>query len=196
MIAAAELPRKMTPEEYLEWEATQETKYEYIDGEIIAMTGGTVTHAQIYLNLYRALFSHLAERGCKVVVADVKVQDSKSKRYFYPDLVITCHPDDKKSNKFFEHPKVIVEVLSPSTAKYDQKQKLKFYRQLPSLQEYILIDSQGVFVEMYQRQTGKIWAYSDYDLDETFTIPSIEFDCSVEMLYEGAIFEDSTDKQE
>lgn len=194
MIAAAELPRKMTPEEYLAWEATQETKYEYVDGEIIAMTGGTITHARIYLNLYRALFPHLSQRGCEVFVSDAKVQDSKSKRYFYPDLVVTCSDDDKKNNKFIQYPKVIVEVLSPSTSYYDQGRKLKLYRQLPSLQEYILIDSQRISVEMYKRKTGKIWSYSYYDLDETLTIPSIEFDCSVEMLYEGAILEDSTDE--
>ncbi|AFY37912.1 protein of unknown function DUF820 [[Leptolyngbya] sp. PCC 7376] len=195
MIAAAKFPRQMTPEEYLEWEATQEMKYEYIDGEILAMTGGTVTHTRIYLNLYRSLFPHLSQRDCDVFVSDVKVQDSKSKRYFYPDLVVTCHPDDKNNNKFLEYPKVIVEVLSPSTYAYDQKRKLKLYRQFPSLQEYILIDSQRVSVEMYQRQTGKIWGYSDYDLDETFLIPSIEFKCSVEMLYEGAIFEEIEDQE-
>lgn len=194
MIAAAELPRKMTPEEYLEWEATQDHKYEYIEGEIIAMTGGTVTHARIYQNLYFSLRPHLSPQGCEVFVSDVKVQDLKNKRYFYPDLVVTCHPDDKQNNKFFSNPKVIVEVLSPSTSKYDQTRKLQLYRQLPSLQEYILIDSQRVFVQMYQRQTGKIWGYSDYVLDETFVIPSLDFECSVEMLYEGAIFEDlSTD---
>ncbi|OKH12351.1 Uma2 family endonuclease [[Limnothrix rosea] IAM M-220] len=194
MIAAAELPRKMTPEEYLEWEATQDIKYEYIDGEIIAMTGGTVTHARIYLNLYRALFPHLQTRGCETFVSDVKVQDSKTKRYFYPDLVVTCHPDDKKNNQFIQHPKVIVEVLSPSNARYDQGRKLKLYRQIQSLQEYILIDSQRVSVEMYQRQTGKMWGYSDYALDEMLVIPSIEFECPVMMLYEGAILEESEEE--
>lgn len=190
-MVAAEHPRKITPEEYLAWEATQEMKYEYIDGEIIAITGGTVTHAQIYLNLYRALFPHLTERGCLVFVSGVKVQDLKSKRYFYPDLVVTDHPDDKKNNKFFANPKVIVEVLSSSTSHYDQTRKLKYYRQLPSLQEYILIDSQQVSVEIYQRQTGKMWGYSCCDMmDEIFVIPSINFEYSVAMLYEGAMFED------
>lgn len=194
MIAATEFPPRMTPEEYLAWEATQEEKYEYIDGEIIAMTGGTITHTRLYLNLYRALFPHLAKRGCEAFVSDVKVQDVKNKRYFYPDLVVTCSEEDKTNNKFISHPTVIVEILSPSNSKYDKNQKLKLYRRLPSLQEYILIDSERVFVAMYQRQTEKMWAYTDYELEETFLIPSIEFECSVATIYENAILEEPDDE--
>ncbi|MBV5261124.1 Uma2 family endonuclease [Synechococcus moorigangaii CMS01] len=194
MIASPSLsPKKMTLEEYLAWEATQELRYEYVDGEIIAMTGGTITHTRIYLNLYRALFAHLEKRGCEAFVADVKVQDQKNQRYFYPDLVVTCHPDDRRNNQFIQHPTVIVEVLSPSTANYDQSRKLKLYRQISSLQEYVLIDSQHISVALYQRQSGRMWGYSDYGPDETFWLPSIEFECKVADLYENAILEPSDD---
>lgn len=191
MIAAAELPRKMTPEEYLEWEETQNIRYEYIDGEVYARTGSIVTHNRIALNLYSALFPHLKKRGCYASVSDVKVQDIESQRYFYPDLAITCNKSDQNNTKLIQHPTIIVEVLSPSNFSYDKDFKLKLYRQMPSLREYILIDSRKVSVEMYQRQTGKMWGYTDYNLDETLTIPSIEFDCPVELLYEDAIFEDT-----
>ena len=195
MIASPSLsPKKMTPEEYLAWEATQELRYEYIDGEIIAMTGGTITHTRIYLNLYRALFGHLEKRRCEAFVADVKVQDQKNQRYFYPDLIVTCHPDDRRNNQFIQHPTVIVEVLSPSTANYDQSRKLKLYRQIPSLQEYILIDSQQISIALYQRQSGRMWGYSDYGPDETFWLPSIEFECAVADLYENAIIETLNDE--
>lgn len=196
MIAAAQIFNKMTAEEYLLWEETQELRHEYIDGEIIAMTGGTLTHTRIYLNLYFALRPHLEKRGCEAFVADVKVQDQKNKRYFYPDLVVTCNADDQKNNQFIQHPTVIVEVLSPSNFGYDKNRKLKLYRQIPSLQEYILIDSQQVSVEMYQRQSEKMWGYSDYGVSETFLIPSIEFECSVARLYENAILDNSLDDQE
>ncbi|AFY36669.1 protein of unknown function DUF820 [[Leptolyngbya] sp. PCC 7376] len=190
MIAVADFPRKMTPEEYLAWEEQQEYRYEYIDGEIIAMTGGSLAHNDIALNLYSLLRPHLKKRGCRINVADVKVQGKANSRYFYPDLVISCHPEDKQAKKWIQYPSTIIEVLSPSTANYDKSRKLKLYRQIPSLQEYILIDSQKVSVEMYQRQTGKMWGYTDYGLDEILTIPSIEFECSVALLYEDAILED------
>nr|WP_264308954.1 Uma2 family endonuclease [[Leptolyngbya] sp. PCC 7376] len=180
----------MTPEEYLAWEEQQEYRYEYIDGEIIAMTGGSLAHNDIALNLYSLLRPHLKKRGCRINVADVKVQGKANSRYFYPDLVISCHPEDKQAKKWIQYPSTIIEVLSPSTANYDKSRKLKLYRQIPSLQEYILIDSQKVSVEMYQRQTGKMWGYTDYGLDEILTIPSIEFECSVALLYEDAILED------
>jgi len=125
MIAERKDYQKMTPEEYLEWEAQQEFRYEYIDGEILAMTGGSIPHTKIYLNFYRALYPHLSQRGCEAYVSDLKVQDSKNNRYFYADLVVTCNAEDLKSLDFIEHPKVIVEVLSPSTAKYDGDDKLK-----------------------------------------------------------------------
>lgn len=185
MIAGSKFPlQNMTAEEYLAWEEQQEDKYEYVDGEIIAMTGGTLPHNDIALNFYSLLRPHLKKRGCRVNVADAKVQGKANRRYFYPDLVISCHPEDQKAKKWIQFPTIIIEVLSPSTANYDKSQKLKWYRQIPSLQEYILVDSQRISVEMFQRQAGKMWGYSDYDADESFVIPSIEFKCDVALLYE------------
>ena len=82
--------QKMTPEEYLEWEAQQEFRHEYVEGKILAMTGASLPHIDITLSFYRALYSHLRQRGCRAYVSDAKVKDSKNNRYFYPDLVISC----------------------------------------------------------------------------------------------------------
>lgn len=189
MIANRENHQKMTAEEYLEWEAKQEFRHEYIDGEIIAMTGGSLPHNDIALNFYTALRPHLRQRGCRVNVSDAKVQANKNSRYFYPDLVVSCHPDDLKSREFIQHPKVIVEVLSPSTANYDRTKKLKYYRQVPSLQEYVLVDSEEIVVEVYRRGEGKMWLYYEYEAGEAIFLPSIEFECAIELLYEGVSFE-------
>ena len=195
MIANRETYQKMTPEEYLEWEAKQEFRHEYVDGEILAMTGGTLPHVKIYLNFYRALYPHLRQRGCEAYVSDAKVQASKNSRYFYPDLVVTCDPDDLKARDFIQNPKVIVEVLSPSTASYDRTKKLKYYRQIPSLQEYVLVDSEEIVVEVYRRGEGKMWLYYEYEAGETIALESIEFECAIDLLYEGVIFEpESQDK--
>lgn len=195
MIANREQDQKMTAAEYLEWEAKQELRHEYIDGEIVAMTGGSLPHNDIALNLYRALYPHLRERGCRVNVSDAKVQARKNSRYFYPDLVVSCDPDDLKSREFIQKPKVIVEVLSPGTANYDRTKKLKYYRQIPSLQEYVLVDSEEIVVEVYRRGEGKMWLYYEYEAGEAISLESIEFECAIELLYEGVSFEqESEDK--
>ena len=191
MIAEPQKPQNMTAEEYLEWEGKQEFRNEYVDGEILAMTGGSIPHNDIALNFYTALRPYLRQRGCRVNVSDVKVQASKKNRYFYPDLVVTSEPDDLKSRDFIEHPKVIVEVLSPSTASYDRGDKFKYYRQIPSLQEYVLIDSEAIAVEVYQRGEGKMWHYYEYANEEAIALKSIEFECPIELLYEGVSFDQS-----
>lgn len=133
MIASPQNLPKMTAAEYLEWEVKQELRYEYIDGEILAMTGGSIAYNDIALNFYSVLRPHLRERGCRVNVADVKVQIPTNNQYFYPDLVVTCHPEDLKARYFIQHPKMIVEVLSPNTESYDRTKKFKSYRQIPTL---------------------------------------------------------------
>ncbi|MBE9143061.1 Uma2 family endonuclease [Planktothrix mougeotii] len=189
MISEPQYPQKMTAEAYLEWEATQQLRHEYVDGEILAMTGGSIPHNDIALNLYTALRPHLRQRGCRVNVSDVKVQTHQNSRYFYPDLVITCDPEDLKSRKFIQNPKVIVEVLSPSTASYDCTKKLKYYRQISSLQEYMLIDSESISVEVYHRAEGKMWYYYGYENGDVIALKSIEFECPMELLYEGINFD-------
>lgn len=189
MIANPQDYQKMTAEEYLEWESQQEIRHEYVDGEILAMTGGTIPHNDIALNFYRALYPHLRQRGCRVNVSDVKVQSNQNSRYFYSDLVVTCDPEDLKSRDFVQHPKVIIEVLSPSTANYDRGDKFKYYRQMPSLQEYVLVDSESISVEVYHRGEGKMWLYYAYTNGDTIALESIEFECAIELLYEGIVFD-------
>ncbi len=189
MIANREDYQKMTAEEYLEWEAKQELRHEYIDGEIIAMTGGTLPHNSITLNFYTALRPHLRQRGCAGYVSDAKVQARKNSRYFYPDVVVTCDADDLKAKDFIQNPKVIVEVLSPGTANYDRTKKLKYYRQIPSLQEYVLVDSEEITVEVYRRGEGKMWLYYVYETGEAIALASIGFECAIDLLYEGVTFE-------
>lgn len=147
------------------------------------MTGRTLPHNDIALNFYSLLRPHLKKRGCRVNVSDVKVQGKANRRYFYPDLVVSCHPEDLKARKWIQYPKVIVEVLSPSTSNYDSKEKLKYYRQIPSLEEYILLDSEHIYVELYQRQTGEMWGYRDFGVDDTLVIPSLNFECAVADIY-------------
>jgi Uma2 family endonuclease len=189
MIASPQNIPIMTVQEYLAWEANQELRYEYIAGEVLAMPGGNILHNDIALNLYRALYPHLQQKGCRVNVADVKVQARANSQYFYPDLVITCHPDDLKARDLIQHPKVIVEVLSPSTESYDRTKKFKHYRQIPSLQDYVLVDSETISVEVYHRSEGKLWLYAQYEAGEAIALTSVEFECPIELIYAGIVFD-------
>lgn len=189
MIATPQPQPKMTVDEYLEWEARQEMRHEYVNGEIFAMTGGSIAHNDIALNLYRALYPHLRPRGYRINVVDVKLQLSSSSAYFYPDVIVSCDPQDLNSRKFIQHPKLIVEVLSPSTAASDRGEKFTYYRTIPTLQEYVLIESEKIAVERYCRGEGRMWLYYPYTVGDIITLDSIEFECPIELLYEGVVFE-------
>jgi Uma2 family endonuclease len=191
MVAQFSKMPSMTVEEYLKWEVKQELRYEYIDGKIVAMTGGTIPHNKITLNLFRILYPHLNARGCEAYVADVQVKDLRNQRYFYPDLVVTCHEADLNAHNFIEHPCVIVEVLSPSTAAYDRGEKFSYYRRLPSLQEYVLVDAEAQRVEIYRRGEGRMWTYLPYEANEIMTLASIEVECDLASVYEGVNWDES-----
>jgi len=140
----------LTPVEYLEWEEKQDIKYEYFHGEVFAMTGGTLPHNSIALNLASALKNHLRGKGCKVFIADAKVAISEKGPFFYPDVMVTCDERDKKAMKFALYPCLIAEVLSPGTEGYDRGEKFKNYRNLSSLKEYLLINADKMYVECFR----------------------------------------------
>lgn len=179
----------MSPQEYLEWERTQELRYEYIDGEVVAMTGGTKPHNRIALNLATGLDGFLAEKGCDVYIADVKVQISPSGPYHYPDVVVTCDPRDRESNELVEYPCLIVEVLSPSTEAIDRGKKFTRYRRLDTLKEYILIQSEEIGVECFRRNEQGLWVFYSYSTGETLTLESVGYSVFVDDLYRQVRFD-------
>ncbi len=190
MVAIPEQPQKMTIEEYLEWEPQQEIRYEYVNGEIFAMTGGTIPHNDIALNLYRNLYPHLRPRGCRVNVSDVKVQVSTQSPYYYPDVIVSCDAEDLNARKFIQKPKLIAEILSPGTTAKDRGEKFTYYLSMPSLQEYLLIDSEKISLELYSRGEGRMWLYYPYAAGDMVTLSSIDFEFPIELLYEGIFFEE------
>ncbi|MBF2005610.1 MAG: Uma2 family endonuclease [Chlorogloeopsis fritschii C42_A2020_084] len=188
MIANLQLQR-MTIEEYLEWEVLQDCRYEYVNGKVFAMTGGTIPHNDITLNIYRVLYPHLRPRGCRINVADVKLQVSPNSPYYYPDVIVSCDSRDLNARKFIQYPKLIIEVLSPGTEAKDRGEKFAYYRTISTLQDYILIDYEKIGVESYRRGEGRMWLYYPYTEGDIITIESIEFSCAIELLYENVNFE-------
>ncbi len=189
MVAISQQPPKMSIKEYLEWEPQQDMRYEYVNGEVFAMTGGTIPHNDIALNFYTALRPHLRSRGCRVNVSDVKVQVSSKSPYYYPDVVVSCDPQDLNARTFIQNPKIIAEVLSPGTIAKDRGEKFTNYLKIPTLQEYLLIDSEKISVERYSRGEGRMWLYYPYTDGDVITLSSIEFEFAIALLYEGIGFE-------
>jgi Uma2 family endonuclease len=184
----------MTPEEYLAFEKTSEIRHEYIDGELYAMAGASKFHNIISGNLYILLRDKLRESGCQTFIADVKVKLQEGRKFFYPDLLVSCDPNDDSDDFIVSNPRVIIEVLSPSTKSFDQTQKFLYYRTLSSLQEYLLIGTEHPFIQCYQRQTQDIWTVHFYEGIEVIAhIESLELDLPMSDIYEGVTFVKNSD---
>ncbi|WP_348946077.1 Uma2 family endonuclease [Chitinibacter sp. FCG-7] len=179
----AQTESKITAEQYLAHESLSEERHEYYDGLVYAMTGGTSAHNTLALNLHRALYPHLKGSSCRAYVNDMRLQVATANCYFYPDLVITCEPVQAKTTTL-ESAKVIAEVLSPSTSSYDLGKKFAIYRQLDSLQEYVLIDGESRYVQVYRRTDNGEWIFKGYTPEETLHLASIDFSVTLADLYD------------
>lgn len=205
MVAAIQL-LPMSPTEYLTWEVNQDTKHEYENGKIIAMTGGTIPHSQISANLAALLIPHLRGKGCKVTISDAKVVTNSGK-YYYPDLVITCDDRDRFARDFLQYPTIIIEVLSPTTEARDRGIKQQNYMLMETLQTYILITPDRPRIEIYQRHSDLVsdlaWEYLSIAIEETdfatndplIQIPSINLNFPLSLLYENIDFPNSSNGQ-
>jgi Uma2 family endonuclease len=191
MVAAYEyLPEKFTPEEYLLWEEKQQIKHEYLGGQVYAMTGGTVNHGQIAANFIALLWSHLrGSKKCRLLTSHVKIKVQDLREFIYPDVSVTCDDRDKTATKFISHPSLIVEVLSPSTEGYDRGGKFNLYRRSESLQDYILVNTNKIELDLYQKNDRGIWEIINYEAGSLIELKSINLTFPIEQIYEGIIFE-------
>lgn len=142
----------MTFEEYLEFEEQSRIRHEYIAGEIFAMTGVTKRHNRIAGNLYYACAGHLRGGPCDIYMSDVKVKIrvNRDTHAYYPDLMVVCGRDPQE-DRYVADPKLIVEVLSTSTAGVDRHEKRVAYREIPTLEEYVIVAQESVEVTIYRR---------------------------------------------
>ena len=158
----AAISQPLSPEEYLDCENRSPTKNEYVNGRVIAMAGTTDTHNDISLNLAFLLRNDLRGTPCRAYMADVKVRLDRPNCFYYPDLLVTCDPRDRETPTYKRFPKLIVEILSPSTETRDRGQKFHHYQTLDSLEEYVLISSQQQQAETFHRQSDGTWHYQNY----------------------------------
>jgi len=165
----------LSPEEYLALERTAETKSEYLDGTLVAMSGATRAHVIITVNVASSLHGQLRGQPCDVYTQDMCVRITEGGMYAYPDVVVVCgepqFADDQAD--VLLNPTLIIEVLSESTEGYDRGIKAARYRMRPSLQEYLLIAQDRASVERYARRGGE-WVLSDATgLDDVIELSAI-----------------------
>jgi Uma2 family endonuclease len=186
----------MSAEEYFAWEETQLERHEYWDGEVFAMTGGTRPHNRVSFNCSKVLDDLLAERDCEVYISDVKVQVEADRKYFYPDVVVTCDArddlrsvEDHRDARLVQYPCLIVEVLSPSTEAVDRGIKFMHYRQAHTLQTYLLVQPDAPRVEGFTRNEAGQWVLTDYGFEDEIELPALVCRIAVKDLYERVTFE-------
>ena len=184
MVAARELS-PMGPQDYFDWEAQQQLRYEYFDGQVVAMAGGTLTHGRIGLNLSTLLNAHVRGTGCITLNSDCKVGISENGPFTYPDVSVTCDEGDQTAEQFIQFPTLILEVLSASTEAYDRGGKFTLYRRLESLQEYVLVGSEVQSVEIFQRTSSDTWEFRAYVPGEIIRLNSLDLALTFEQIYDN-----------
>ena len=182
MIATQETLR-LTPQEYLEWEAGQELRYEYFAGEVFAMAGGSLAHADLALNFAAVLREHLRGR-CKVRNSAAKVGITADGSFTYPDVSVSCDERDRSATQFSSYPCLIVEILSPGTEAYDRGGKLQLYRGLESLREYVLVGSESMTVEVFRLNAVGVWEFFPYGSGDEVGLNSVDLRLAIERIYD------------
>ncbi|MEG4869158.1 Uma2 family endonuclease [Microcoleus sp. F10-B4] len=185
MVALPDRP-SMSAEEYLAWEPTQEERYEYWDGEVVAISGQTRNHNRITINFFKLLDDSL-NLPYEIYIIDVKIQVQPGKKYFYPDVVVTCDEHDNDP-QLVQFPSLIIEVLSPSTEAADRGIKFAQYRQFSTLREYVLVQAEQPGVEMFRRDRQGQWVLSEYGLGDSLQLESVNLEIAIDNLYRQVQF--------
>ena len=189
-----------TSEDYLKFEREADSRHEFLDGEIYAMAGESLSHSRVCVNLAREAGNALKGKPCEALSPNMKVRTSTASLFSYPDLTIVCGEplfhDTKKD--VLVNPKVIFEVLSPSTAEYDRTTKFQKYRMgNETLTDYILVSQDKSFVEHFQRQSDNNWNYKSYsELENVLQIETVECELSLHEIYDRVELENQSELED
>lgn len=184
---------RYTVSEYLQYEQEALERHEYRNGEIIAMAGGTYNHSLIVANTIRELGIALKGKPCRVLDSNLRIRSRRVPLFTYPDISVVCgepqfDPDDR-SGQTIINPRVLIEVLSPSTEAYDRGAKFNFYRQLEPLEEYVLISQDAPRIETFYRQPEGTWLFAAVgELESRVRLRSLGLELLLQEIYSGVTF--------
>jgi Uma2 family endonuclease len=189
MVAARDNFKRFTPEEYFDWEEEQLERHELIDGQVYAMSGGTINHSEIASKFNRLLGNHLDDSDCRVLNSDARISILETIDYSYPDVSVTCDDRDKSGTQYITYPCLIVEVLSDSTEAYDRSEKFYRYRRNLILQEYVLVSTKLISIDLYRKNATGEWIFTQYRTGDIVELRSINLNFPIEQVYRGIKFE-------
>ena len=185
---------RLTPEEYLTRERLAESKSEYVDGVVYAMAGGSPRHAVIQGNISSLVWISVRHGHCQMFSSDMKIWAQAANSYFYPDVSVVCGTprySDGVHQDAVENPKLTLEVLSPSTERFDRTRKFMMYRSIPSLEQYVLVAQDEPRVEVFTRDPRGFWVFTDYaDLEAIADFSAIVVQVPLAAIYERIEFEE------
>jgi Uma2 family endonuclease len=188
-MSAAEKIQKnyISVEEYFEMEKHSEIRHEYYDGDVFAMAETSLNHNEIIQNIAGILRPIFRPKGCKVLLESVKLEAIKHFYYPYPDLMLTCDADDMEAEYIIKKPSLIIEVLSKSSVLNDRVAKLRRYKNIPSLQYYLIVSQYEFLVEVYSRvDDSTSWLYDVYEgQNDIINFPKFDLNLSLSDIYEG-----------
>jgi Uma2 family endonuclease len=192
MIAVPSHSPKLTPIEYFAWEEQQICRHEYINGEVYAMSGGTQNHSRINLKVAALLDSHLSNGNCRVFNSDCRINLVGTNDYTYPDASVSCDRRDNTSVQYITYPCLVVEVLSDSTEAHDRGNKFFRYRQNPQLQDYVLVSSKEIAIDLYRKSENGRWEIINYRSGDVVELQSVNLSFPIEQAYRGIDFSEVT----
>ena len=181
------LPRpapRFDRQDFFAWEPEQPVKHEYVAGEVFAQAGARQNHVVVALNIAGALRQRLRGTPCRAYISDMQLEVAQADAVFYPDVMVSCHPEDLAAERVLHHPRVIVEVLSDSTVAYDRGGKFAAYRMLESLQEYVLIDPERRSLEIFRRLPSNDWLLATGDSARALVLAALEMEIGFDEVFE------------
>lgn len=191
-MSVVERKKRYSIEEYLELEAKADFRSEYHDGEIYAMSGGTLNHSLISQNMSRAIGNAFGNSGCLIFGPDLAVHIEKANSFVYPDLSIVCDNPQVRDGSLRQltNPILVVEVLSKSTEAFDRGGKFQKYQTLPSLKSYVLIDQWEPIVEVFHKDDQGEWRYHAFKgMDSVLALPTLNLELEMADIYARVLFE-------
>ena len=171
-------------DDFLAWENEQVERHEFYRGEVFAMVGARRVHACVVVNLTTALVMALRASRCRIFSESAKVSPADD-AILYPDVFVTCDPADLRTEMIFRAPKLVIEVLSPSTQAHDRSAKFALYRQMPSLVEYGLVDPDTRRIEVFRIGADGLWVLHDMSDADALTLASVDVRIAMDDVFDG-----------
>ncbi len=171
-----------SPEAYLAWEREQETKHEYLDGEVYAMSSGSRKHSLLASNTLTALSLALRTRACQVLTSDMRIKVEATGLYAYPDVSVVCGQtrfEDEREHSLL-NPVVLVEVLSDPTEAWDRGRKFEHYRTIPSLMHYLLVSQHAALMELFTRRADGSWMLHEIRKGSLVQLSAVEVELAID----------------